>query len=215
MKKLILSACCAMAFFFSSCASSSKTVVGGMTETDAVIETEDTTFVNTKRDSSQKFFTSCVFSRITSVVYGEVSTRKKSAINLSDVRYNEITSEIIVPIPSGSTSDIFDQVLHVEGVPVQPPEFALANIEENTDVLVMIEGEIKINGEDYNFDPSTNRIVFLKEFDLNKTSYLISWVTEGGYNSIVNRIESHEEIYNKTVNKWFGYYLDKQIIEEK
>ena len=79
----------------------------------------------------------------------------------------------------------------------------------------MIEGEIKTNGEDYNFDPSTNRIVFLKEFDLNKTSYLISWIAEGGYNIIVNRIESHEEIYNKTVNKWFGYYLDKQIIEGK
>ena len=215
MKKLILSACCAMAFFFSSCASSSKTVVGGMSETDAVIETEDTTFVNTRRDSSQKFFTSCVFSRITSVVYGENSTRKKSKINLSDVRYNEITSEIIVPIPSGSTSDIYDQILHVEGVPVQPPEFVLANIEENTEILVMVEGEIKKNGEDYNFDPSTNRVVFLKEFDLNKTSYLISWAAGGGYNSIVNRLEAHEKIYSKTVNKWFGYYLDKQIIDGK
>ncbi len=112
MKKLILSVCCAMAFFFSSCASSSKTVVGGMTETDAVIETEDTTFVNTKRDSSQKFFTSCVFSRITSVVYGEVSTRKKSAVNLSDVRYNEITSEIIVPITE-YIEDNYPNLIHL------------------------------------------------------------------------------------------------------
>lgn len=215
MKKIILSACCAMAFFFSSCASSSKTVVGGMSETDAVIEKADITFVNTRRDSSKKFYTCCVFSRITSVVYGEEETRKKTPIKLSDVKYNEITSEIDVPMPENCTPYIFDQVLHVEGVPVQPPEFVLANNENDAGILVMIEGEVMKDGEDFNFDPDTNRVVFLKEFDLNKTSYYICWINGYGYNVIVNRMEAHEKIYKKISAKWFREYQLDETIEIK
>ncbi len=141
----------------------------------------DYTYVNTGEREDGRIFTTWVFSEIQSIVIVNIDDRsEKIELSSDDWDYNPETTEITIKKKIYFT----DYIVHAEGKGVTPDTFILDDIKPESDLLVVLDNRLAIEGYDFTREISGKKLIFRNDVDLKKTDWLIQYSTDTGGSSI-------------------------------
>lgn len=175
--------------------------------------------VNTGKDEEGKIYTSWIFDSIDSVSIfdGEIER------DLYKWKYDRNTTELIIEkeIPDSS-------IVSVKGQNTVPCSFILTKINDGEKPLVILEDRFAIEGYDYIFDPSNNKLIFRDDISLQDIDFYVSYNTPLGGASIseikaknMDQIAYLETYYRKqNLDSWYDkqdsfWFLEKNEEEGK
>ena len=179
-----------------------------------IVDTPETTFVNTTWSEDGGIFTTCVFSEIQSVgkmamagpdgfsVFEKLSKTGGERIDSSAFEYDETTCEVKLKSDADKSPN---NAFHIRGVYQNPPVFVLHG---NTcpDPLVLLEGKLLKAGVDYAFDVSSSRIEFKDKIDIDKTSFSVYWLTKKRECAFGNDYAKFGTEYDRLHSEWIKRY---------
>jgi|GEM_PF-1217289 len=138
-------------------------------------------YINVGDDGLGRFHTVQAFAEVDEVTAIDLGDRsRRRVLSPGQWRYDSAAAELVLALPPPYART----VLHVEGTPERPARFVLANLDPGEEPLVAVSGRLAIEGFDYSFDRAASNIVFRDDFDPEAASYLISYRTPFGINSI-------------------------------
>ncbi len=182
----------------------------------------DYTYVNTGETEDGRIFSTWVFSGIQSIVIVNIDDRsEKIELSSDEWEYNPETTEITIKKEISFT----DYIVHAEGKGVTPDTFILNDIKPESDLLVILDSRLAIEGYDFTRDISGKKLIFRNDVDLKKTDWLIQYSTDTGGSSIGEwkpenqdqmsyiQAEHHKRVldawYDRQDTFWFLEYSEK------
>lgn len=169
-----------------------------------------TIMVNTGKDEEGKIYTSWVFDSIDSVsIFASTAKSKEVELGSYEWKYDPSTSELVIrkEIPDSS-------IISIKGKNAVPCSFILTKIDTDEKPMVILDNRFAIEGYDYTFDPSNNKLTFRDDMSLKNIDFQVSYHTPIGGASIseikaknMDQIAYLETYYRK---QYLDSWYDKQ-----
>lgn len=167
---------------------------------------EKSTYIITKPTPTGNIYTTICFKKIDSVEARHLKTSTKIPLTASNYKYNSSTSELIITLPKGTNFLPKDLVFTITGIPYYPGEFVLHDFYNKAMPGIFVNGKKSILNTDYTFDKSTGRLKFITPLDTDKDSFNIIWISKFAMNSVNNKYDEFENIYNSFEKEWRSNY---------
>lgn len=137
--------------------------------------------LNTGNNEEGRIFTTWVLREIKSIMVIDFSDpSRKIELTSDDWSYNSDTTEITI----SKEIPFADYIVHVEGINTIPHEFVFNDMKPESDLLVIFDGRLAIEGFDYSLDKPGAKLIFREDINLNKYSWLIQYATHFGLTSL-------------------------------
>jgi len=173
-----------------------------------LLQSEDTTFVNTTYSEDGYIYTTCIFSKINFVGklplkenndYEEISKVGGKEIDSSDFDYDKNTGHLIL---KNNSDEKKNYAFHIIGKYENPPVFVLhGNI--NGIPLVLLEGKRLENCKDFDYDYENTKIKFKSKINLDESSFAVYWFTKTRECAFGNNYDKYKEEYENLIKEWY------------